>query len=101
MDGKYLTVETVIRDLLPEGSNGKKELGWDDCPAWAPDAFAVCATLARLSGCYAEPGIVMSRNAPERKAKQRRAKREAKEGKASMCLWARCLVECSVANRTM
>ena len=44
---------------MPEGSvdpatlpQGHKMSPWDLCPEWAPDVFAVAATLADVSGCY-------------------------------------------------
>jgi len=69
------TVGETIRQALPRGSgiSGKGRGRWKQCPFWAPDAFAVAATLAERSGCYAEPGIALSRNPPEREEKQRRA----------------------------
>jgi len=37
---------------IPEGP-GAAEIGrWDLCPSWAPDVFAVAATLIELSGSY-------------------------------------------------
>lgn len=51
------TVGEVIRDLLPNGSalsGRKRRLSWRNCPTWPPDVFAVAATLASRSGCYAE-----------------------------------------------
>jgi|SRR5882672_266095 len=44
------TILDLVRRLLPQGSNGFGN--WKSCPSWPPDAFAVAATLARLSGCY-------------------------------------------------
>jgi hypothetical protein len=55
---------------------------WKRCPDWPPDLFAVCAMLAHLSGCYAEPGLVLSRNAIERFEKKKRAKFAQKAGQA-------------------
>lgn len=81
MHGEHLTVGTVVRDMLPNGSTDSEEKPtWGACPTWAPDLFAVSATLAKLSGCYAEPGIVLSRNDNERKHKRARAKIAAREG---------------------
>jgi hypothetical protein len=72
----FLTVGQVIEDLLPWGSRyhtGTASAEWSQCPVWPPDVFAVTATIAHLSGCYAEPGLVLSRTASERKKKQKRA----------------------------
>ena len=51
------TVLDVIQSLLPSGSvlpkTGDRPT-WRTCPTWPPDVFAVAATLAVKSGCYAE-----------------------------------------------
>lgn len=77
-----LTVQRVMRSLLPSGTeaSGKRKV-WHRCPLWAPDVFAVSATLADISGCYAEPGIALSRSPRERTAKQKRAANAKKWGK--------------------
>ncbi|OYV42353.1 MAG: hypothetical protein B7Z75_13180 [Acidocella sp. 20-57-95] len=74
-----MTVGSVIQELLPFGSNpmelsfGDEEPNWEIVPLWAPDLFAVVATLAERSGFYAEPGIALSTTASGRKLKRRRA----------------------------
>jgi hypothetical protein len=45
----------IIQQLLPRGSNPGTHGKIDKCPEWAPDLFGVVATLAELSGAYAEP----------------------------------------------
>jgi hypothetical protein len=80
-----LTVGAVIAGLLPNGSRPRGRRSWQQCPIWPPDAFAVAATLAERSGCYAEPGIVLSRMPAEREDKRRNAQTAAKAGK----WWAR------------
>lgn len=45
-------ISDIIRRLLPIGTAGTSEGGWDECPAWPPDVFAVAATFAEISGCY-------------------------------------------------
>jgi hypothetical protein len=43
--------KAVVERMLP---NGTSEAGnWADLPYWPPDLFAVVATIADLSGCYA------------------------------------------------
>jgi hypothetical protein len=54
---------------------------WPDCPLWPPDVFAVAATLADQSGCYAFPGVVVTRDEAESQAKVARAKRAARVGR--------------------
>lgn len=70
-----LTVGEVIAQLLPDGSRPgmSRARSWRRCPVWAPDIFAVAATLADRSGCYTEPGIVLSRTPDERAEKRRNA----------------------------
>jgi len=81
MHGDHLTVGMVLRHLLPNGTNDSQSApDWKECPKWAPDLFAVCATLAKLSGCYAEPGIALSRNKTERKHKRLKARIARREG---------------------
>lgn len=85
-----LTVGHAIRLMLPNGSQGDAETGacrkaWCDCPSWPPDVFAVAATLADRSGCYAEPGLAISRNDEERRSKIENAERARRAGR----LWAR------------
>jgi hypothetical protein len=51
------TVRDVLRALLPDGSSlspSSRRTPWRWCPIWPPDAFAVAATIASKSGCYAE-----------------------------------------------
>jgi len=82
MRGTHLTVGDVLTQLLPAGSRADtKKPSWQRCPLWAPDVFAVCATLADLSGFYTEPGLAFSRNSKERKAKIDRAARAQDEGR--------------------
>src|SRR5262245_49564517 len=49
------TVDQVIRRLFPHGTTPRSDLiirpAWGP-PVWAPDAFAICARLIELSGCY-------------------------------------------------
>ena len=79
----HLTIGSVIRMLLPDGVvPGANKKVWDRCPFWAPDVFALAATIAELSSCYAEPGLALSRNMIERKAKIARAERAEIEGAA-------------------
>lgn len=74
MDGELLTVGETLRWLLPQGSTqAPSSKSRKKCPIWAPDVFAVAATLIHLSGCYTEYGIAFSRTAVERKAKKQRA----------------------------
>lgn len=82
-----LTVGDVVANLLPQGSRPGRasRRSWRLCPIWPPDAFAVAATLAERSGCYAEPGIVLSRTTAERVAKRGNAK----SAKAAGARWAR------------
>ncbi len=47
------SVRDLIRQLLPNGTNDSNRGSWQRFPFWPPDAFAVAATLANLSGCYA------------------------------------------------
>ncbi|MFN6251906.1 MAG: hypothetical protein ACK4Y5_07490 [Acetobacteraceae bacterium] len=73
-----LSVEDVIKQLLPYGSNEieviKGEVpNWLTPPLWAPDMFAVVATLAERSGFYAEPGIALSTTNAGRQRKRRNA----------------------------
>lgn len=75
MQGIVNSVGDVIRNLLPRGSRfGGKSISWLRVPIWAPDVFAVTATIAQLSSCYAEPGIALSRSVKERRQKRERAK---------------------------
>lgn len=79
-----VTIEDVVREILPFGSNPDmpgvraEDLDWGLAPLWAPDAFAVVATLAERSGFYAEPGIALSTTSRGRERKRARAK-EAEE----------------------
>jgi hypothetical protein len=81
-----LTVGDVIRELLPEGTRPRSDSSpsWHNCPNWAPDLFAVAATLAERSGSYTEPGIVLSRNAKERAQKLKNAELTRQNGR----MWA-------------
>jgi hypothetical protein len=77
------TVGDIISRLLPAGSRpGAEQPDWRSCPTWPPDVFAVAATLAERSGCYAEPGLVLSRNGAERARKRKNAAQAAETGKA-------------------
>jgi hypothetical protein len=78
-----LTVGGVIKELLPEGSRpiAGSIPDWAHCPIWAPDVFAVAATLAERSGCYTEPGIVLSRNDRERMAIIKNAEEARRNGR--------------------
>jgi hypothetical protein len=49
------TVSEVIHRLLPSGSAPGRRPSWRQPPFWPPDLFAVCGTLASLSGCYSRP----------------------------------------------
>lgn len=76
------TVGELVRWLLlaraPAGSPEAPH--WPECPAWPPDVFAVAASLVDQSGCYAFPGVVVSRNSSESEAKRIRAKAAARVG---------------------
>lgn len=82
-----LTVGHVITELLPLGTNptdldppdGTPD--WSYPPLWAPDLFAVVATLAERSGFYAEPGIALSTSASGRARKRLLAKKAEEIGK--------------------
>ena len=77
-----VTLGAILESLMPSGT--RPDIGprsWQECPSWPPDAFAVAATIAERSGCYAEPGVVLSRDQPERLAKKRWASRAARLGK--------------------
>jgi hypothetical protein len=82
-----LTVGSVVAELLPLGTNpadlnpqdGTPD--WSHPPLWAPDLFAVVATLAERSGFYAEPGIALSTTAAGRARKRRLAKLAEELGK--------------------
>jgi hypothetical protein len=82
-----VTVGTVIRELLPFGSNPltfddpPPAASWDIVPLWPPDLFAVVATLAERSGLYAEPGIALSTTPAGRRRKRERAKQAEDLGK--------------------
>ena len=58
------SVKQVIRRLLPEGTNQTSRPSWKSFPRWPPDAFAVAASLANLSGCYCLPGFTEGQRAP-------------------------------------
>lgn len=83
-----VTVGHVIREILPFGSNPDEpgvqngEPDWALPPMWAPDLFAVVATLAERSGLYAEPGIALSTTAAGRSRKVARAKQAEELGGA-------------------
>jgi hypothetical protein len=83
-----LTIGDIMTHLLPAGTRpgaakpGTAAPDWRLCPTWPPDVFAVAATLADRSGCYAEPGLVLSRNDAERTRKRTRARQAAETGKA-------------------
>lgn len=76
-----LSVGDVISQLLPFGSlPGLSEPNWEIVPKWAPDVFAVTATLAQRSGFYAEPGLILSRSNSGRKEKAIGVKRNQNVG---------------------
>ena len=57
------TINQIIHRLLPAGTTISQapeapfEASWTVCPFFAPDLFAVVATLVNLSGCYAHPAV--------------------------------------------
>lgn len=57
-----VTARTLLKSRRPSSAAldaSEHELGeWDLCPSWAPDVFAVAATLIELSGCYTEATCV-------------------------------------------
>ena len=66
-----LSIDSVLRLLMPTGTRGGgNPPSWLECPLWPPDVFAITATIAEKSGCYAEPGVVLSRNNRERSEKK-------------------------------
>lgn len=73
--GKTLTIIDVLRWLMPDGTrpDGATVADWSECPLWPPDVFGVATYLAERSGCYALPGIVLSRTNEESKSKKERA----------------------------
>jgi hypothetical protein len=70
-----MTVGELVRWLLHARApaDGSASACWPDCPAWPPDVFAVAATLVDQSGCYAFPGVIVSRDVTESEAKRLRA----------------------------
>ncbi|CAK0578392.1 Uncharacterised protein [Burkholderia pseudomallei] len=50
------TVEMIVRQILPKGSLPppvrSRSDKWAVCPEWAPDLFAVTATLVEATGCF-------------------------------------------------
>lgn len=74
-----LSVGDVVRELLPYGSNATileppdGDPKWGLAPLWAPDVFAVVATLADRSGFYSEPGVALSTTDAGRRRKRDRA----------------------------
>ncbi len=50
-----LTILAIIERLFPEGTNKGRPKDISKFPTWPPDAFALAATVARLSGCYSRP----------------------------------------------
>jgi hypothetical protein len=57
-----MTIFQVIQRLFPHGTKLRVDRRgpptWD-APLWGPDAFAVCATLIEVSGCYHLPRYAM------------------------------------------
>src|SRR5881392_1299319 len=55
------TVMQTIARLLPRGTSRGPDtpvrVSWSVAPSWAPDLFAVAATLVNLSGCYAHAKV--------------------------------------------
>ena len=45
------SAKAIIRRMMPKGSDGNGS--WRNLPYWPPDLFAVAATIATISGCYA------------------------------------------------
>lgn len=77
-----VTIGELIARLLPGGTRHRTgRTGWKRCPFWQPDLFAVAASIVQSSGCYAEPGIALSRDAAERAAKRERALRTRRIGR--------------------
>ena len=75
------SVGTVIQGLLPFGTDSAARPNWTLCPIWPPDVFAVAATLAFSSSCYAEPGLLLHRNAAEQTEKRKWAASAVRIGK--------------------
>ncbi len=54
----FHTVGSVIRQLLPSGSDANRNSqsgtrrSWTVCPEWPADVFAIAATLVERSDCY-------------------------------------------------
>ena len=76
-----VTVMEVLRRLMPNGPQRRgtaiepriPDSEWRAPPFWPPDLFCVAATLVEASGCYADPGLILSRNDAERAGKRERA----------------------------
>lgn len=45
----------VMKRLFPDGTRPGEEPSVEECPDWPPDVFALAATVADLSGLYAQP----------------------------------------------
>src|ERR1043165_6673467 len=45
------SAKAIVRRMLPNGTDGAGS--WRDLPYWPPDLFAIAATVATISGCYA------------------------------------------------
>jgi len=83
-----VTVMDVLRRLMPNGpqrrgtaiESGVSDNEWRVPPSWPPDLFCVAATLVEASGCYADPGLVLSRNDVERSEKRDRSQLAAAVG---------------------
>lgn len=78
-DQTTVTIGSLIKGLLPMGTNPSVDEGkpsppsWDIVPLWPPDLFAVIATLSERSGLYTEPGIALSTTVDGRRRKRQRA----------------------------
>jgi hypothetical protein len=74
MSNTQQTIFDVVKRMLPNGTgpNGTPPK-WTACPIWPADVFAIAASVAHLSSCYAEPSVSLSRNDKERTAKRERA----------------------------
>jgi hypothetical protein len=80
------TLHHLLAELFPHGTGGDATIArssprrWDACPPWPADLFGIVAKFADMSGCYAEPGVILSRTPDERKQKKIWAKNAADLG---------------------
>lgn len=82
---RHTVVETIgdcVRSLMPRGTRPRenRDPKWDRCPQLPTEVFGIAATIAERSGCYSFPGIVLSRDATERRKKKERADKAQLDG---------------------